>query len=384
MQTDRKRLIAVGKAIFQTTLILLGTLFCSFTVRMLQISRDWYTDFPYNRAFSNGDAERMAFYARDYDQYVKSTRNGGFELSRWKYYLNACELQGDWGAALGWADRIENPSVANWTRPRIYYKAGFKRQAFAGYCAALKEQFPHGVCSGEEAFHIVDAVTLYGDGTSRERRLSPFWEYSDFLEFMEKEFEFEGSPEEYQRSMSIFRSIRVDSAEWDAALQNRLNTLSAARREKLLLQTRQMRDDYLNRRETYRNQRIEGELHPQYVSELEDSSKNSSFKTVLRYGFNGYGVMGEICLILAFVGSFFYAGRTARRRNRKEFRPLTGILVGIIVALVASCYDATSLADGIVRYDLCFRPIFGAVGGYWGALLYQVLEKDPSLLKSNE
>ena len=118
MQTDRKRLIAVGKAIFQTTLILLGTLFCSFTVRMLQISRDWYTDFPYNRAFSNGDAERMAFYARDYDQYVKSTRNGGFELSRWKYYLNACELQGDWGAALGWADRIENPSAANWTRRR--------------------------------------------------------------------------------------------------------------------------------------------------------------------------------------------------------------------------------------------------------------------------
>ena len=111
---------------------------------------------------------------------------------------------------------------------------------------------------------------------------------------MEKEFEFEGSPEEFQRSMSIFRSIRVDSAEWDAALQNRLNALSSARREKLLLQTRQMRDDYLNRRETYRNQRIEGELRPQYVSELEDSSKESSLKTVLRYCFNGYGLMGEI------------------------------------------------------------------------------------------
>ncbi|MBR5758621.1 MAG: hypothetical protein IKX88_08505 [Thermoguttaceae bacterium] len=317
----------------------------------------------------------MAFYARGYDQYLKSTRNGGFELSRKQYYLNACELQGDWSAALGWANRIEAPSAADWTRPRIYYKAGFKRQAFAGYCAALKERFSHGVCSGEEAFRVVNAVTLYGDGTSRERRLSSFWEYSDFLEFMKNEFEFEGTPEEFQRSMSIFRSIRVDRAEWDAALQNRLNTLSSARREKLLLQTQQMRDDYLNRQKTYRNQRIEGELRPQYVSEFEDPVKDSPFKTVLRYGFNGYGVMGEICLILAFVSSFSYAGRTSRRRNLKEFHPFTGILVGIIVALVASCYDATSLADGIVRYDVCFRPIFGAVGGYWGALLHSALAR---------
>ena len=361
-------------SLFKAILLVLATCVCCFVGHMFQRSRCFYTAEPYERAFYDGDAGKMLRYARDYVRYDRYTESGAS-----MYFQNACELAGDWGSALFWAERSEDQTQALWTRPRIYFKAGAKRKAFADYCAAIQEMKPDGICSKEDATFIVKKVTVYESGISPRRRLSPFWNYSDFMEFMEREFAAEGSPDEFQNAMSLFRSIRVDQAEWDAALEKRINEISSSdRRKKLRVQIQRMHDDFLIRQEKYRNQRVEEEPVIGQVSAFENVAEDSSISRFLRSGLNGYGVKGELCVIFAFIASFWYARHSSRKDFREEFRPFVGILVGIVVAAVVSCTDAARLDDGLVRYDLCFRPLFGAIGGLGGALLWLILRKNRS------
>lgn len=99
------------------------------------------------------------------------------------------------------------------SEPRLAYKQGKTDEAFRGYC----ELFALGEPASEPARlnrprspKTATATILLLDYAERDRVLSPFAEYADFLTFMEAEFKAQDEPEKYAGTMEFFRSCADD------------------------------------------------------------------------------------------------------------------------------------------------------------------------------
>ncbi|MBQ9127441.1 MAG: hypothetical protein IJY15_06755, partial [Thermoguttaceae bacterium] len=99
--------------------------------------------------------------------------------------------------------------------PRLAYKQGKTDEAFRGYC----ELFAAGTAASEPArlnrlrFPKTAASTiLLLDYAEKDRVLSPFAEYADFLTFVETEFKAQDEPEKYAETMEFFRSCAADAS----------------------------------------------------------------------------------------------------------------------------------------------------------------------------
>lgn len=112
------------------------------------------------------------------------------------------------------------------SEPRLAYKRGKLDEAFRGYCDlfALEEE---GSSTGEAASEparlnrlrfpkTATSIILLSDYAERDRVLSPFAEYADFLTFMEAEFKAQGEPEERAETTAFFRSLVKDANVADA------------------------------------------------------------------------------------------------------------------------------------------------------------------------
>ncbi len=99
-------------------------------------------------------------------------------------------------------------------------KKGKRSEAFREYCelfALEGEEAP----SGKPALNrlrfpknATSTILLSGYG-EKDRVLSPFAEYADFLIFMEKEFKAQGEPAEYVDAMEFLRSYAAKEANVD-------------------------------------------------------------------------------------------------------------------------------------------------------------------------
>lgn len=101
------------------------------------------------------------------------------------------------------------------------YKQGKRSEAFRGYCElfALEEEDS---LSGKTALNrlrfpetATSTILLLGYG-EKDRVLSPFAEYAEFLTFMEAEFKAQGEPAEYAEATEFFRSIAVNGGATEA------------------------------------------------------------------------------------------------------------------------------------------------------------------------
>ena len=143
----------------------------------------------------------------------------------------ACEMTGDYDGAsasyaahkAGNADGSRGCVVTS--KPRLAYKRGKMDEAFRGYCelfALEKEGSP----SGKPALNrlrfpkTATSTILLLDYAEKDRVLSPFAEYSDFLTFMEEEFKAQDEPAKYAEAMEFFRSIADDASNGDVGNGN--------------------------------------------------------------------------------------------------------------------------------------------------------------------
>ena len=105
--------------------------------------------------------------------------------------------------------------------PRLAYKQGKKNEAFRGYCdlfALEEEGLPSGEAASEPARlnrrrspKTATSIILLLDYAEKDRVLSPFAEYADFLTFMEAEFKAQGEPTGRVETMEFFRSLAKDA-----------------------------------------------------------------------------------------------------------------------------------------------------------------------------
>ena len=107
------------------------------------------------------------------------------------------------------------------SEPRLAYKQGKKSEAFRGYCElfALEEEvLPSGETASEPARlsrrrspKTATSIILLLDYAEKDRVLSPFAEYADFLTFMEAEFKAQGKTEEYAETIGFSISCANDA-----------------------------------------------------------------------------------------------------------------------------------------------------------------------------
>lgn len=106
------------------------------------------------------------------------------------------------------------------SEPRLAYKQGKTDEAFRGYCELFALE-PEVLPSGKPASNrlrfpkTATSTILLSDYAEKDRVLSPFATYSDFLTFMEAEFKAQGEPAEHAETMEFLRSCAKEASESD-------------------------------------------------------------------------------------------------------------------------------------------------------------------------
>ena len=93
---------------------------------------------------------------------------------------------------------------------RTLHKTGYPSKAFEKYCEYYQEVAERCVCglkdeTAQDIYAEIQCHHIINDS----RYFRPFWTFRDFYEFMNKEYEKRGKPEEYVSVMLLF--YRVDS-----------------------------------------------------------------------------------------------------------------------------------------------------------------------------
>ena len=187
----------------------------------------------YGRAMHDGDGREAIYWAkRAYANEIQNIRRQGVLAEPDEYLLwisRGYELDGQLELALLWYkvhSKTANPVALNDYADipfsffgRILFKQGKRKEAFEVYCdqaARSLEQSENLAYTG----HPVGSVEWFKRNnalqnlrhmitleTSGNMRLSAFWEYNDFLTFMEEEYEKLGHPEKYAEAMELFRAV---------------------------------------------------------------------------------------------------------------------------------------------------------------------------------
>ena len=142
---------------------------------------------------------------------------------------NAAEMAGDYDAAsasyaaykAGRSD--SNRGCVVTSEPRLAYKQGKTDEAFRGYCElfALEEEGSTTGAAASEPARLnrlrfpktAKSTILLLDYAEKDRVLSPFAEYADFLTFIETEFKAQDEPKERAETTAFFRSLAKDADE---------------------------------------------------------------------------------------------------------------------------------------------------------------------------
>ena len=132
----------------------------------------------------------------------------------------AYEMTGDYDAAsksyaaLRFFEADPSRGCEVTSEPRLAYKQGKRSKAFRGYCelfASEKEGSPSKKLNRRRFPKTATSTILLSGYGDKDRVLSPFAEYADFLTFMEAEFKAQGEPAEYAEAMEFLRSCAKEA-----------------------------------------------------------------------------------------------------------------------------------------------------------------------------
>ena len=168
----------------------------------------------YFKAMRVGDGQSAVYWAEKTTKYAAKEKRSFQE--EWLGY--AFELNGQNEEALQiYQERNNQPTQMELDIPRVKFKLGQTEEAFQGYCryADINHALSHERLNDQRLEQRIWAlgrirypITMERDGFYM--RLSPFLEYKDFLNFMEKEYQKLGEPSEYAAAMELFQAIDTE------------------------------------------------------------------------------------------------------------------------------------------------------------------------------
>jgi len=171
----------------------------------------------YFTAMKEGNGPAAVFWAEKAIKYAKKEKRRNKEDYKEEWLGYAFELNGQHEEALRVYQELGKESkLADLDVARVKYKLGQTQEAFQGYCQhakdclekyrePLRDRYRNRI---DVLFRIRCDITMEQDGLNM--RLSPFLEYEDFLDFMEKEYKKEYRMHEIRQgypAMELFRAI---------------------------------------------------------------------------------------------------------------------------------------------------------------------------------
>lgn len=200
--------------------------------------------------------KKAAAYQTKRDKKIDVFKN--YRFSYPSRYILTYDLLGKYDEALTWIIKLQDiPDVADsriYPTPqnylaeylfaaeaRIHFKNGEKRKAFLNYISIYErrlnkvqfsfERFP--LVYGEGIKYLLTMNHDCGSSQCREcNRNTSCFDYSEFFDFMKKEFEELGSPEECREAMDFFRELNDMPFDYAAyAEQERSKTLEEKKKE---------------------------------------------------------------------------------------------------------------------------------------------------------
>lgn len=202
--------------------------------------------------------KKAALYQAKRDNIAKENAYHTYGLSYPSRYILAYDLSGKYDDALTWiAKRQEIPDVAESsifpTPPeylneylfaaegRIHFKNGEKRKAFLDYMSLYERRLR------QEKFSPETSPKVYGEGLKylltmnhdcgdsqchKYFRDASCFNYSEFLDFMMKEYDEMGRPEEYGEAMAFFQELNDLTFDYgEYAVQKGTQSLKEGRKE---------------------------------------------------------------------------------------------------------------------------------------------------------
>lgn len=201
-------------SIVASLLCLLGSVWAIQPIS--QYIRSLYTNKYYN-AMQKKDGELAMKYAVCAKRIAPSYATNDVEL-RIGY---AKELANDYEGALkvyyNAYNAINKPDALIFNELRLLYKVGQRDRAFRGYCEAIDKRWlkdrPNGANYKMASIYSKTSIlanfkqTLTMERMFEGKILSPFTDYSAFLNFVEEEFRLQGEPPERLEAMEFFRDV---------------------------------------------------------------------------------------------------------------------------------------------------------------------------------
>lgn len=200
--------------------------------------------------------KKAAIYQTKRDKKIDVFKN--YRFSYPSRYVMIYDLLGKYDEALTWTIKRQDilevddsyiyPTHSGYmaeylfaAKARIHFKNGEKRKAFLDYISIYerrlsKEQFSYETSPLVYGEGIKYLLTMDHDcGSSQCRKYyrdTSCFNYSEFFDFMKKEFEEMGSPEEYREAMDFFQELNDMSFDYAAYVeQERSKTLDEDKKE---------------------------------------------------------------------------------------------------------------------------------------------------------
>jgi hypothetical protein len=161
-------------------------------------------------------AKRVIYYDNKYpdSNYTTKLSNGrSVPYSRGEICLSqAFEMQGDFEKALERYQTIApERKESGLDIARVLFKLGDQSKSFKKYCDYYREDaetFDHLESYQQKRFieNLYRAIMGYFI-ISDSKKFRPFTTFHDFYQFMKKEYEQKGSPEEYKKVMKLFSQV---------------------------------------------------------------------------------------------------------------------------------------------------------------------------------
>ena len=221
-----KRVVVIVGLVFCTLpfLLLLSYLLLDLTGNTWKsASNKW------SQAMSEGDGQAAIFWAKRGYAIAKRQRSDGLLHHFERYIALAYELDGQFDEALLWMTRHSNHTAffysaeGNFYRGRLLFKQDKREEAFKAYCRGATMWSEHFAQDLAYKGYLVNTggwytrnnalqklrflVTMAAEVSSAELRLTAFWDYEDFLFFMEEKYEKHACSEEYAEAMKLFRAV---------------------------------------------------------------------------------------------------------------------------------------------------------------------------------
>ncbi|MDR2440294.1 MAG: hypothetical protein LBE12_13120 [Planctomycetaceae bacterium] len=179
-------------------------------------------------------AKRVIYYDNRYpdSSYTTKLSDGRrVPYSRGEVCLSrAFEMQGDFEKALERYQTIAPERIGSGLDiARVLFKLGDQSKSFEKYCdyyQEVAETFDHLEDYQQKRLieRLYNAILCYSIITD-SRKFRPFTTFHDFYQFMKKEYEQKGSPEEYKKVMKLFSQVDDKADNLEHERNERLKSL---------------------------------------------------------------------------------------------------------------------------------------------------------------